>query len=513
MSDRIRYQAQAIFAEQPGVTTYSGVDPVTGLPVLIYRFTGTPDPALARLDSEYLPRLLAWRDDGDSGVMVVAWSSALVAAQANDLDNARLLDAARALADAAAAGLTHGDLKPERFMLAGNSVVLEGFGVPWQSGSPPASDDVRDWARSARELGYGAHPGAAALLAEVEAGLELTAAELLEQLRDVLLRSEPVPVPAAEPELPEAVTTEADDDLPADFGPLELSWDDAADSAAHRTAFGGSASQLPDVEEIELEYDPEAAVAAGEATTATNPEFFLTTDSSETPFVPSDAYASERLVTGRSEPAEEHDAAAEPPVAVAGAVESQQPAARLPAGGGPSFVRRSEPPGWTPAQPPATATRDSTRRNVTTETGRHNQPPPAGRPERGGHRLIMIVALLVLSAVLAVLVLFLRRGDLDRVPPQPMQSITYVIDVLIEPTNLPPVNLYVLQSPAGSQFTDGTILGTAPRRIALDAEGIWVFEGRFQGRVSDSVTISIPEDRSSAVTITIPPAEAADEDE
>lgn len=493
MSGRIRYQAQSVVSEQAGVTAYSGVDPVTGLPVLIYRFRGTPDPALARLDSEYLPRLLAWRDDGDSGVMVVAWSSALVPAKAADLDNARLLDAARALADAAAAGLTHGDLTPARFMLAGNSVVLEGFGVPWHSGASTAAD-VRAWAGSVLELGYRAHDGVKALLEDIAAGSsQPAAAELLEQLRDLLLRSEPAagagPAPAAATAQPGAATEEA-----AGFEPLELSWDDG-DAGEHRNAFSGSASQLPEVEEIELDYDPQAAQAAADP--SDDSAELLLTDSqhdgnADAAFVPSETYASERLTDRHAAAAEQSpepvtaEPAEQPP-------RRQVPAARLPAAGS------------TPVTDRRAAAAQASRSGGTVL-------PEAQGGERSSHRLVMIVALLVLSAVLAVLVLYLRRGDMDQVQPQAQQAITYVIDVLVEPGNLPPVNLYVLQSPADSQFTDGTILGTAPRRIALDAEGTWVFEGRFQGRVSDSVTISIPEDRSSAVTITIPPPEAASED-
>lgn len=472
VSGRIRYQAQSVLAEQAGVTTYRGVDPVTGLPVLIYRFSGAPDPALARLDSEYLPRLLAWREDDDSGVMVVAWSSALVPAAEGELDNARLLDAARALADAAAAGLTHGDLRKERFMTAGPSVVLEGFGVPWQPDSASQAADVRDWASSVLQLGYQGHGGVREFLEEIASGgSTLDAAALLEQLRDLLLRSEPVPV--AQVEEPGSQEPDGAEELPADFEPQDLSWDDG-DSTAHRSAFGTDGSPLQ--EDAEPATDTEAARAEEEPLTDSD---HADDDPLSSTFVPSETFASERLTQG-TVPAATAASGARTPARRAVATAAAKPG--------------DAPADWPEPESEATA---------------------ASRPvrtERSGHRVIMIVALLVLSAVLAVLVLFLRRDQAGPVQPQAQQAITYVIDVLVEPADLPPVNLYVLQSPAGSQFTDGTILGTAPRRIALDAEGTWVFEGRFQGRVSESVTISIPEDRSSSVTITIPPAAAADED-
>src|SRR5690625_7580846 len=122
----------------------------------------------------------------------------------------------------------------------------------------------------------------------------------------------------------------------------------------------------------------------------------------------------------------------------------------------------------------------------------------------------MFSSLLVLSAVLIVLLLLARRDGTDSVPATATQAMTYVINVQVEPADLPPVNLYVLESPAASQFSAGDGLGTAPRRIALDAEGTWVFEGRFQGRVSDAVRIAIPEDRAGAVAMTMTPAAVED---
>src|SRR5690625_195476 len=187
MSQRIRYQAQTVLAERPGVTTYSGLDPVTGLPVLIYRFSGPLNPALARLDRAFLPRLLAWREEDEGGLVVVAWSSAYVPAAGQALDNARLLDSAQALADAEAAGVSHGDLQPERFMLAGDSILIEGFGVPWQQAAEV--NDVVNWARSVRALGHEGNAAITGLLDSIESGSPVTARQLVDRLRDLLLRS------------------------------------------------------------------------------------------------------------------------------------------------------------------------------------------------------------------------------------------------------------------------------------------------------------------------------------
>lgn len=497
MSQRIRYQAQTVLAERPGVTTYSGLDPVTGLPVLIYRFSGPLNPALARLDSAFLPRLLAWREEDEGGLVVVAWSSAYVPAAGQALDNARLLDSAQALADAEAAGVSHGDLRPERFMLAGDSILIEGFGVPWQQAAEV--NDVVNWARSVRALGHEGNAAITGLLDSIESGSPVTARQLVDRLRDLLLRSVPAPLPAqtaADSPQTEEGGSATETPAAADAEPLTLSWDEPASLADQRQAFAGSASQLSEVEELELEFGPadgidtphlseavetEAQPAAGSRLTD-EPD---ADDDASAQFVPSETFASERLV----------GAAADPPPR-----EGQPagvPAAALPAGGGARFVGQTgqrDRPG-SPAAPASSRLEPATDLPST---------------ERSNYRAIMFSSLLVLSAVLIVLLLLARRDGTDSVPATATQAMTYVINVQVEPADLPPVNLYVLESPAASQFSAGDGLGTAPRRIALDAEGTWVFEGRFQGRVSDPVSIAIPEDRASAVTITIPPAATED---
>jgi len=393
---RTRYQAQEPYADRAGVKTFRGVDPVTGLPVLIYRFTGSAGRELLRLDSEFIPRPLGWRDDGDEGVLVVAWSSAYVPLE-GPLDNAQLLEAARALAAAAAGGVTHGDLRPERFLQAGDSLVIEGFGVPWHGpdGSPEA--DVPAWIRSVRELGHAGSPGVEELFSTLLEDETADAVRLHARLTDVLLRSAPAAPAAAEDNAGTAVPEDGPGQSPEPAAP-----------------------------------GPESADGSG----ATGRE--------QGHFVPRSTFASENFSAAR------------------------------PAPDGPE-----------PAAAPE---------------------PAAGRPpERRYRRIVMIAVLAVLGIVLAVL---LRIPDSGAAAPKPAaasRDITYVIEVLVEPGDLPPVNLYVVESPAQSNLLPGSVRGTAPRRIALDP-GDWVFEGRFQGRVSEPVSIRIPEDRLSSVTIRIPPA-------
>ena len=463
MSDRTRYQAQSVYRESPVCTSYRGVDPLTGLPVLIYRFKGKANPALPRLDNEFIPRLLAWRDDDGQGVMVVAWSSAFVAAGDQQLDHLQLLDSAQALAAAAAAGVSHGDLTPERFLIAGDSVVLEGFGVPWHTTPATPEGDVRDWAASLRQLGYPSVNGLDALLDSLSGSGDTTPAQLVSRLRNVLLRSggeEPAPaepVAAAEPE------PEAGEPLAGFFG------SDAEDPDADDLDFS-SHSSLP------AAAPPQAAAApddspADQDNSPAQPDLQPDDDAADDDgtFRPSSTFASERL-TARPAPA--------------------QP---LPAGGSSSYLKALD-----PVEQPG-ADRGGT------DYGQEGGPSVTTR------RIIMVGALLVLLAVFAFLMINMRRQEAPPAPEPLAESVTYVIDVLVEPSDLPPVNLYVLESPPASGLRPNTILGTAPRRMALDAAGTWVFEGRFQGRTSAPVTINIPEDRASAVTIVIPPAEPAED--
>ncbi len=481
MNDRTRYQAQSVYREAEGVSSYLGVDPVTGLPVLIYRFEGRASPALARLDSEHIPRLLAWRDDGDTGIMVVAWSSAWQPVAGQPLTVSQLLASARALSDAAAAGVQHGDLTAERFLAAGDTVVLEGFGVPWQQSGGDGVSDVQAWAAAVRQLGHDGPAPVDSLLAEAESAASLQPAELFSRLGRLL---EPEPEPAAAVGEPAGPATEAYEDL-------ELNWTDTASDTV-------SDDPLAAVGDLRLDYG-EAGDWDGssEAEPAAPPELPAAEEADEDGvFTPSADYASE-LLTART-PARPAEARPHVPAGATGPAGSP-----LPAGGSSSFIKK---PDSQPVRTSVGTTGQNAGRSGSTRPGRDDF-DPAARPAdaRGPRRIIMIAVLLILSAVLITLVVWLRRNDVQSVPQPMTAGVTYVIDVVVDPDNLPPVNLYVLESPAGSQLRPNTILGTAPRRMALDAEGTWVFEGRFQGRVSEPVTIRIPEERSSTVTIHIPP--------
>ena len=170
MDHSLRYQAKKPFATSGSVKTFEGVDPLTGLPVLIYRFPARPTLAVGDLDSENVPGVLASAYDGE-GRLVVAYSreyAPLKGPLPVDTLMPLALGSARALLDAAEAGVVHGDIRPERFLVAGGDLLLEGYGVVWDApseqyrapelgdGPPSPAGDVYAWAGALRDaLGSG----------------------------------------------------------------------------------------------------------------------------------------------------------------------------------------------------------------------------------------------------------------------------------------------------------------------------------------------------------------------
>ena len=110
-----------------------------------------------------------------------------------------------------------------------------------------------------------------------------------------------------------------------------------------------------------------------------------------------------------------------------------------------------------------------------------------------------------------LLTFFLRwwEGDAAQ-PPAETETVAATLVVFqVTPDDLPPVDLYVVNSPAGSRTPPGSILtrlNAGHNEATLDQEGVWQFQARYQNRVSDVVTLILPappEDRT--VTLQVPP--------
>jgi len=161
-----RYRPQELLFERGGVKTFSGRDPLNGLPVRIYQFQGEPTARPNDLTSEHIPTILSATFQEGRGQVVTIFSRAhkpLQGPVAADEVPSLLVETARALHDAAKAGVVHGDLRPERILHADGHYLVEGYGVPWEVDpseySPPEriggasyAGDVFSWAMTVRSL-------------------------------------------------------------------------------------------------------------------------------------------------------------------------------------------------------------------------------------------------------------------------------------------------------------------------------------------------------------------------
>jgi hypothetical protein len=402
VSDPGRFQRKTRRAEQQGVTTWAGVDAVTGLPVVIYELSDRPLREAERLESEHIPGTLATAFDGERGELVAAFSAEYRPLRSADVDDLRAAMAAAALHDAARAGVVHGDLRAERFLAAGGHLLVEGYGVPWQASAtgprPP---------EGGRSLAGDVYAFAATFL-------DLGRERISSQTVALLVRAtsdDPAQRPPAEELAATLATIAAIDPQPQPQTP----------------------PRAPDPEPMVIDTDPGGA--------------------------PLRTGAAKRSTGGFSK---------EPP-----------PGTRYRSGK------------QTPAPPP----------------GRFNFPSLhdgriLGDGTRRWYRFAVLGATLLLTAVLAILALSQQSDGLG--DPTSTQSVMYVVDVAVQPQNLPPVTLYVVSAPEASRWQPGTALGTVPGRVVLDQPGTWRLQGRFQDRLSEVVILALPEDR--AVTLAFPSA-------
>ncbi len=441
MSPPKRYTRSGEPVRQGPATVVRAVDPVTGLPVRLYRFPGQPVEGAEALRHAHVLRVLEAGQDEEGGYVVAHLVDGASDVQQRPalLDDATAVAATAALAEAARQGVVHGDLGPHRLHRHGEDVWLEGYGVPWSDGSP--DEDVRRLA-----LGLGAVDGHA-LSPAVCIALE-------------------------------AATTGDTGDAASLAASVA-----AAAAAARRTAptaaaTGTSSRRAPEArfDDTVLEVDDDAETsdsgASGSAAGANVTPVPPATDAATIPVPP--AVGSPRTPV----PPASDTATPEPPAVDA----ASTPAPPTRDSG--SF-RKGPPPGVTyrTGEAPATSS--------------HGGSPGARVANQDGtrrRRTWLLAALVVLAVVLAVVTAVARRP----VPPPagasgPLSS--FVVDVRIEPASLPPVSLVVITSPSGSRLSAGSVLGTVPRRVVFDAEGTWQVQGRFQERRSETVTFRLPQDR------------------
>ncbi len=478
MTTHSRYQSQELYLQQGDISCYRGVDPLTGLAVLIYTFPDRPTVAVGGLESENVPGILVSSFDDTTGQVVTAYSPhyGLVAHGESVVDDHFTLEAVRAVRDAARAGVVHGDLRAGRLLYSQGHVLVEGYGVPWQ----PADPDV-----TAPEVAAGAPPTLAADVYAVAATLLLLGGDNLSNEVGAALRS----ALAANPrERPAAATLFAD----------------------VRRACGGTLTPPPrSFEELTL---PTGSGAPGTSLSATRSDFQLDLDfeldvatpSPEGKGLSANARRDATQAGPTPPPAPRtsppgHEVADEPEPITLNSDPGLAPrpdGSRSPRDSDPGFVK-DLPPGATyragkidDTQPPAPI--------------RWDLPPSRDRPRRSWRGPLLVILALAAAAGLAALA-FLNQGPLAPAAPAG-SSVDYIVSVQVRPANLPPVDLYVVKSPKGSSTPAGTILCRAPCKVVLDRQGDWQFRGEFQNRVSKVADVKLP--GAQSVTIDFPPQPA-----
>ena len=439
MSPPKRYTRSGAPVRQGHVSVVRALDPVTGLPVRLYRFPGQPVEGADALRHAHVLRVLEAGHDDEGGYVV----SHLVDGASDVLQRPALLDdaaavaATAALAEAAQQGVVHGDLGPHRLHRRGEDVWLEGYGVPW--GDVGLDGDLRQLALGLS--GLRGHALSPTVRSAIEAATTGGAGDAMTLAANVAAAAA-----AARGATPAVRATGAGSwrETDARFDHVVLEVDEAArstDSGASESVEAANETPVPDAR---------PSVRAGAV-----------------PTPPARARAEPPELTTRMPPATDGATAPVPAMRDSG-----------------SFMK-GPPPGVTyrTGEAPTTSSHATSPHMRTS-----NQASTRRR------RTWLLAALVVLAVVLAVVTAVARRP----VPPPegasgPLSS--FVVEVRIEPASLPPVSLVVIASPSGSRLGAGSVLGTVPRRVVFDAEGTWQVQGRFQERRSETVTFRLPQDR------------------
>ncbi len=475
MTQGTRYQIRELYAEYGNVRSYRGIDPLTGLLVLIYRFPGRPASGASDINSENIPGILEASFDEGQGQLVVAYSQEYRQLSA-PVDPSEVLavlkGSARALYDAATAGVIHGDIRPERFLSSDSHLLLEGFGVNWgndksefsapeRAAGPSYAADVYAWAKSVIHLCGENIPGelneilaacldlkpedrpeASALYQQI-AALSAAAATIPTETKDVYSSAETL-------KTSDTLNLEIDFSLSEAFSP----------PATSQT----QPEPVPPTPE-EKQEDPEPLL--------------LHSDPGLKPVAPperkSPAPKTERLLKPKSEAPKQE----QKPDSGPGFVKDLPPGAKYKAGS-------NEPvnPSHSALRAPIIIEEDSKKRD-----------------NRRGFLLFSLVAAAIMLASLA----FFRQDLTVFSGPQSANRVQYIVNVNIEPESLRYVSLLVVKSPSGSARRPNDIIANVPGPAVLDQAGEWQLRARFQDNISEAVTVRVPEEQ--AITLVLPEPE------
>jgi hypothetical protein len=462
--------------EPPAVSRDRVVDPLTGLPVLRYRgpFAPTLRPGAPTPTGAW--RLLRADRSGPTWVVdLETTGTATPFSEAPELaDDVAVAAVLETLADAARLGLAHGALGAERLWRRGDRVWVEGYGVGWRTDAS-LEGDARDLARSLLALtGTSLSPGLRRRLTAIEERGDVSASP------DAADADAEAPDGAA----PVVDGAAATDGAHARGG--EPSQDAASNDAAPNDA------QPPSVEDARPR--PVAVDAARPRR-----------ESDDEPTLARPEGAEQRSDDVAAAPADvDTDRHERPPTATAPTAAPPSSHAPTPVIERTSRPRPTAPPTFVKAPPPGATVRSgedpwSPIRRRSAAVVAQATATPAGRRRAG-----LLVLLVAGVALLAALIWLTQRRPLP--PAAGTAATTYVVDVRVEPSGLPPVRLVVLERPSGSRHEVGTVVGSVPGPVPLDREGIWRFEGQFLDRRSAPAVLDLPLERSLVLVFPDPAA-------
>jgi serine/threonine protein kinase len=500
----LRYQRQKLLADHGGVKTYQGIDPLTGLPVLIYAFNGKPHLLLNELESENIPGVLGSQSEGQQSQVVVAYARGYkLASRPLEMDAwSFLIEGSRALKDAAEIGVLHGDIRPERFWVSSDHVFVEGFGLPWavEDGpyKPPErlssfAGDVYSWAKAVLHLLD--VPASAKPILDLclnrEPNLRLTA----EQVHAALLEAKAQPHASLTPPV-SAAPTQAPSASTGNTLEIDFNLSDEALSptpATKQPTMQGMpkppAPAKPDVLSDLSDLDIQISSPATKSLPQPKPQPFPSSFDEE---------VLEPMVLN-SDPG-----LRQPPK------QSQVP-----------LEDRVKPKPKDPKQPfikdlPPGATYKAGKAESNPNVVYKETPPPPTFDDvflknqssrRNSRRGFLLLALFLGALVLAGLAFF-RQRTVTVANGSNTSASNYIVNVIVEPANMPPIQLNIVSSPEGSARKPGVQLATVSGQnalITLDKVGLWQFQGQFQDLKSEVVSLQLPEQRTLTIVMPVPP--------
>jgi len=481
-------------------------DPLTGLPVLRYRFVGTPtlqpgDPA-----PEGAWRVLRVERRSDGTVVDLETQSGAEVVAAAAIDDAVVAAALATLEDARALGVAHGDLGPHRLWRRGDRLWIDGYGIPWRPGATVERD---------------AHDLADGLLA-------LDGTRLSEPMRARLaaLRAAAGPTGTAPRAASASVGGAADDGATSGDPPL-----DEATAAASPPLDEATAAASPPLDEATAADDgvPDAEAAVGDGAVADAPSEAAPPSEAA---APSEAAPSEAAPPDDATPSEAAPPSEVAPPSDATPSEAPPPATDDPDEPAAAAAAAADVPSHPPSAPgDADATRAAAPRaersaaSAPRPAAPSRLPPPAPprpvlrvqpapgptlpkRPEPLRRRHVLLAIALALSAATWALLASWSQQR-PAAPTLVVRTVGHVVDVRIEPAGMPPVSLHVVESPPGSRLPPGALVGSVPSKVLLDRTGVWRFEARFGDRRSPIVALVVPNDPDLTLPFPTLPQNAA----